>query len=402
MKREQIVGLCVLLLLAAGTIFAVSNYPLETAKDPLEGEDAYMEFLSSVPLAVVEGETISHNQRFLVRTVGATDSYVSGVRVPEKIQVVNRSTDEVVWEDRGMVRQEALWSPEDGFLALARSARTWCSVTVFETENWTSWEFALPDGNPIPEYTFLPYSEPWGEWQDECTLNLTVGRGDEDPPKRYLCTFSTEDGTITGQSWEPVTEILPGGYDFDHDGELETVELTAVRESGRSGPGAAAYNLAVVGGEGSTLWEVGAHTAHIGWTSIFACSIDGLDYLIRYHPTMYQGWADYSFQVFSLNAAGIEQILHENSVIWDCNFRMEGHQYDVDALVGFLWDLHGYLEHSTLLMSTEDGEFQSNIPGLQIQSYPFGGALRLDSREALEETVRRMEAEWKNEQGIIE
>ena len=166
MKREQIVGLCVLLLLAAGTIFAVSNYPLETAKDPLEGEDAYMEFLSSVPLAVVEGETISHNQRFLVRTVGATDSYVSGVRVPEKIQVVNRSTDEVVWEDRGMVSQEALWSPEDGFLALARSARTWCSVTVFETENWTSWEFALPDGNPIPEYTFLPYSEPWGEWQD--------------------------------------------------------------------------------------------------------------------------------------------------------------------------------------------------------------------------------------------
>ena len=79
MKREQIIGLCALLLLTAGTVFAVSRGP---AADGLsDGERAYMEMLEAAPLAVVEGETISPDQRFLVRTAGATDFYVSGVRV---------------------------------------------------------------------------------------------------------------------------------------------------------------------------------------------------------------------------------------------------------------------------------------------------------------------------------
>lgn len=116
---------------------------------------------------------------------------------------------------------------------------------------------------------------------------------------------------------------------------------------------------------------------------------------------MYQGWAEYSLQVFSLNAVGGEQLLHESDVTWDCNFRMEGHQYDVEALTDFLWEVHTYLRDSTLLMSTEDGEFQFNLPGLQLEYYPFGDALELDSREALEEAVRRTEREYMGEDGLL-
>ena len=157
MKREQMIGLCVLLFLTAGTIFMVSRYPTEQGEALSDGERAYLEMLEAAPLAVVEGETISPDQRFLVRAVGATDFYVSGVRVPESVQVVDRLTAAVMWETDGMVSQAALWSPEGGYLALARSARTWCSVTVLETENWTAWDFTLPDGKPIPEYTFPAY-----------------------------------------------------------------------------------------------------------------------------------------------------------------------------------------------------------------------------------------------------
>ena len=392
MRREQIIGLCVLLLLAAGTIFAVSRCPAEEA-DPLsDGERAYIEMLEAAPLAVVEGETISHNQRFLVRTAGTTDIYVSGVRVPEKIQIVDRATDEVLWETEGMVSQQALWSPEGGFLALALSARTWCSVTVIETKNWTSWEFTLPDGSPIPEYTFPAYYEPWGEWRSEHCLDLTLDDGNGGQ-SHYTCFISEEQGQTVGETWERTEETLPGNYDFNHDGQPETVEISSV---------GSAHTLRVVDGEGAALWEEEGHTAHVGWTSIFACSIGGQDYLIRYLPTMYQGWADYSLRVFFLNAAGGEQVFYEDNVTWDCNFRMDGHQYDVEALTDFLWDVRGYLESGTLLMSTEDGEFRSNVPGLEMQFYPFGGALRLNSREALREAVQQAEAEWKREEGVTE
>ena len=386
MKREQIIGLCALLLLTAGTVFAASRGP---AADGLsDGERAYMEMLEAAPLAVVEGETISPDQRFLVRTAGATDFYASGVRVPEKVQVVDRLTEEVLWETEGMVSQRALWSPEGGYLALARSARTWCSITVLETEHWTAWDFTLPDGNPIPEYTFPAYYEPWGEWRSEHCLDLTFDDGNEGQ-SRCTCYITTEQEQITGETLERTEETLPETYDFNHDGQPETVEITSVQS---------AHTLRVVDADGVTLWEEEAHTAHAGWTSIFAFSMDGQDYL----PTMYQGWAEYSLRVFSLNAVGGEEVLYESGVIWDCNFRMDGHQYDVEAMTDFLWEVHTYLRDSTLLISTEDGVFQSNLPGLRLNYYPFGDALELDSREALEKAVLKAERLYKEEEGITE
>lgn len=391
MKREQGIGLCVLLLLTAGVICVAPRSPTEKEENLSDGEQAYLEMLAAAPLAAVEGKTLSPDQRFLVRTAGATDIYASGVRVPEKVQVVDRSAEKVLWETDGMVSQSALWSPEGGFLALARSARTWCSVTVLETENWTSWEFTLPDGGPIPEYTFPAYYGPWGKWQSEHRLDLTFeGNGEA---SRYTCCISAEQGQVTGETLERTEETLPGSYDFNHDGQPETVEITSV---------GSAHTLSVLDADGSTLWEEEAHDAHAGWTSIFACSIDGQDYLIRYLPAMYQGWAEYSLQVFSLNAVGGEQILHESGVTWDCNFRMERPQYDEEALTDFLWDVREYLEKSTLLLSTEDGVLQSNIPGIRLEYYPFGEALRLDSQEALEEAVRKAERIYREEDGIFE
>lgn len=216
MKREQVIGLCVLLLLTAGAILTDSG-PRAREDGLSDGERAYQELLEAAPLAAVEGETVSPDGHFEVRAAGETDLYVSGVRVPEKIQVVDRVTEEVLWETEGTVSQQALWSPEGGFLALALSARTWCNVTVIETENWTSWAFTLPDGGPIPEYTFPAYYEPWGKWRSEPYLDLAF-EGNEGV-SRYTCYLSTEQGQVTGETWERTVETLPETYDFNHDGQ---------------------------------------------------------------------------------------------------------------------------------------------------------------------------------------
>ena len=67
-----------------------------------------------------------------------------------------------------------------------------------------------------------------------------------------------------------------------------------------------------------------------------------------------------------------------------------------------MWEVHTYLRDSTLLISTEDGVFQSNLPGLQLNYYPFGDALELDSREALKKAVLKAEKLFKEEEGITE
>lgn len=357
MRREQIIGLCVLLLLTVCAIFADSRIPEEVEGDGLsDGERAYQELLESAPLAEVEGETVSPDGRFEVRAVGKTDLYVSGVRVPEKVQVVDRETEEVLWETEGMVSQQALWSTEGGFLALAHSARTWCSVTVLETERWTSWEFTLPDGSPIPEYTFPAYYEPWGKWPSENRLDLTFDDGNEGYV-RYTCCLSTDQGQVTGETRERTEETLPETYDFNHDGQLETVELVTVWYPGMTGEQMEFCEIHVLDGEGGVLWEDTADVSHVGENGLYALRLDGEDYLLQYIPMMGQGFCSYEYRTFSLDAKGTPVVYRKNSVDFDINFGSPIHQsFDIPAIAAFLREVHGYLDNARELVNTLWGE----------------------------------------------
>lgn len=355
MKREQVIGLCVLLLLTAGTILAVSGHPARE-EGLSDGERAYQELLEAVPLAAVEGETVSPDGHFEVRAAGETDFYVSGVRVPEKVQVVDRLTEEVLWEADGMASQQALWSPEGGFLALALSARTWCSVTVLETENWTAWDFTLPDGGPIPEYTFTAYYEPWGEWRSENCLDLTFEGSNEDV-FRYTCGLSKEQGQITGETLERTVETLPGSYDFNHDGQPEAVELETVWYPGLTGEQMMYRELHVLDGEDGVLWEDFADVSHVGENGLYALCLDGEDYLLQYVPTMGQGYCSYQYRIFSLDSKGTPVVYKENSVEFDINLGSPIHEsFDVPAIAGFLREVHGYLDGARELVNTLWGE----------------------------------------------
>lgn len=146
-----------LLAATAAVIGAAQFWTAEQAEAAPSGQEmTYEEILANTKTAQVKGETISPNGRFEVRAEGRGDLCVSGIVTPEKLQVVDRETGEVKWEDQGWLTQSALWSPDSHCFALAYGGRTWQAVRVVETDTWTSWNFALPDGSPIPEYTFLP------------------------------------------------------------------------------------------------------------------------------------------------------------------------------------------------------------------------------------------------------
>lgn len=409
MRKQQVIGLFVLLAATAAVIGAAQFWTAEQAKTAPSGQEmTYEEIPANTPTAQVEGETISPNGRFEVRAEGRSDLYVSGVVTPEKLQVVDRETGEVKWEDRGWLTQSALWSPDSQYLALAYSARTWQAVKVIETDTWTSWDFTLPDGSAIPEYTFLP--EDWGAWEDtivdENSFRVTVGYGDGVEPAVYRCFLRMEDGVLTGDSYEESAEVLPGDYDFDHDGKRDIVELVTTYDHTEGEKRAVGqYVLTIKKADGTALWSTSAHWSHPGWTSVFACKVDGQDYLLQYEPEMWQGWAEYSYKLFypyivsPVTGERQEQVLRESYLAFDDNFRMEGHHFDAAELADFLWEVRGYIADSTLLLSTEDGEFISDVPGLEIQAYPFGELLALDSREAVEAALCQWESEMKTQQG---
>lgn len=355
MNRQQVFGL-VILLSATAAVIGMAGTTERPEETPGEWA-AYEALLDASPVAELEGEPVSPDGRFQIRTVGKSDLYVSGLVPPERLQIADASTGEILWEDMGYLRQSVLWSPDGSYAALAYAGRTWNKVRIFETDTWTSWDFTLPDGSPIPEYTFLSWDQPWGEWvrqkplREENVLLLTMGRdGEGEEQHTYRCALLMDGGQLTGNTLEQTAEILPVEYDFDHDGEPEAAELVTVW-----GEQAAWYELYVKKRDGRLLWSDWAAAAHAGYNSLFACTLDGEDYLLRYHPTMYQGYCTYGYQLFSLNPDGGEVVLREDAVEFDINWNSPaGHNFDPAAIAGFMEDVNGLLSHSRLLLTTDD------------------------------------------------
>lgn len=144
------------------------------------------------------------------------------------------------------------------------------------------------------------------------------------------------------------TVLLPGDYDFDQDGTPEMVELITYFGEGTY------YELRVTGADGKQLWRGEAYPVHPGYNSIFACRLEDGDYLLQYHPTMYQGYATYAYELFSLDKSGNPVTKQENSVSFDVNWGIPLHEsFDAEAIADFMDELNGLLAQSKLLVTTD-------------------------------------------------
>ena len=275
-------------------------------------------------------------------------------------------------------------------MALAYGGRTWTAVKVISTAYWTSWDFTLPDGSPIPEYTFLP--EEWGTWLDAETLLVTVGRGGDGGEQRtYRCAVHAGADETAGSTLEQTTETLPGNYDFDHDGEPEAVELVTVLTPENAPAFPAWYELRVKRPDGSLLWHQEAGLYHAGWVSVFSLELDGEDYLLRYTPAVGQSCYAYTYQLFSLDSTGKEILLQANGAEFDMLFGSEMHlSFDSAAIAAFLEEVHGYLDDSTLLLTTEGGQFRTGGSGADFRDdlYFVTDSPTYDGNKPLEENLR--------------
>lgn len=392
MEKGRLAGILALAVITAVTVGA--EYPRMAAQ---QLEAAECQTLLETP---VEGNAISPDGRYQLRQ---TDAGGDGEAVPsmETVQLVSADTGEVLWEESGDYETSALWSPEGTYVALSQRQRACGSVTVVETETFTSRQVPLPVDVESAEYAWISAEE----WVDSDTLRIRcrdTREGGEGTLYRWsLCP---EGELQAGTFLKETTEILPGNYDFDHDGVPETTELMTVGEP--SGGSVAWYELHIAGGAGAAdaprpLFDGTLALQHPGWGSFIAVTVEGKDNFLMFAPVMYQGFATYWYELISFREDGSADLLDRGEVSFDLSFGREGHQFDAEAIAGFFWKLRGILQNSTVLMSTENGEFQTGIPGLELQNYMFGDLLSLDSLEAMEAAVRQQEAEMKAEQGAI-
>ena len=124
------------------------------------------------------------------------------------------------------------------------------------------------------------------------------------------------------------------------------------------------YRLRVSNQSGEELWSAELGLAHAGWSSYFLYRDSVKTALLRYEPTMYQGEASYSYELFLLSENGTTT-LAENSVSFSINPDSKD-PWPAEARK-FADEVNRLLDKSELLFSTLNAELHSYGDGTGIR-----------------------------------
>lgn len=124
------------------------------------------------------------------------------------------------------------------------------------------------------------------------------------------------------------------------------------------------YRLRVSNQSGEELWSAELGLAHVGWSSYFLYRDSVKTALLRYEPTIYQGEASYSYELFLLSENGTTT-LAENSVSFSVNSD-SADSWPAEARK-FADEVNRLLDKSELLFSTLNAELHSYGDGTVIR-----------------------------------
>lgn len=124
------------------------------------------------------------------------------------------------------------------------------------------------------------------------------------------------------------------------------------------------YRLRVSNQSGEELWSAELGLAHVGWSSYFLYRDSVKTALLRYEPTIYQGEASYSYELFLLSENGTNT-LAENSVSFSVNSD-SADSWPAEARK-FADEVNRLLDKSELLFSTLNAELHSYGDGTVIR-----------------------------------
>lgn len=145
--------------------------------------------------------------------------------------------------------------------------------------------------------------------------------------------------------------------DLNGDGQEEVISYTGTSTQ-------EPYRLQVCTAGGEELWSAELGLAHAGWSSYFLYRDSVKTALLCYEPTIYQGEASYSYELFMLSENGTTT-LAENSVSFSVNSD-SADSWPAEAQK-FADEVNRLLDKSELLFSTLNAELHSYGDGTVIR-----------------------------------
>ncbi len=237
--------------------------------------------------------------------------------------------------------QGLLWNPNAQGQPREKALRFQASEPVY----WTPAGETLADTAQAAAVHFTAYDG--GEVLHQGTLSL-VQTGTDNGQSFYQATLEGTDLLTLRQlpdgtgAYLTVSDsaVIVACSDLNRNGVTENIVVRTIQPD-------SLYELAVEE-RGEKLWSAQAATAHQGWVTFMLYSDADGDYLVEYLPTMYQGIANYTCTVSSLEG-GAPSVKQAWSVEYELPTEETAEMAQFAREVGLL------LRNCTVLLSTEQG-----------------------------------------------
>ena len=231
------------------------------------------------------------------------------------------------------------WNGTSAAKLRRENVRAWRGTRTAEDDNATA---------PLERYLRWDELAAMDQWlllqQKDGSLYLVMGYRSGAYPYRWIVRLNGG-----------ATELTRADLNGDGIEEVISYTGTSTQES---------YRLRVSDQSGEELWSAELGLAHVGWSSYFLYRDSVKTALLRYEPTIYQGEASYSYELFMLSENGTTT-LAENSVSFSVNSD-SADSWPAEARK-FADEVNRLLDKSELLFSTLNAELHSYGDGTVIR-----------------------------------
>lgn len=231
------------------------------------------------------------------------------------------------------------WNGTSAAKLRRENVRAWRGTRTAEDDNATA---------PLERYLRWDELAAMDQWlllqQKDGSLYLVMGYRSGAHPYRWIVRLNGG-----------ATELTRA--DLNGDGIEEVISYTGTSTQ-------KPYRLRVSDQSGEELWSAELGLAHAGWSSYFLYRDSVKTALLCYEPTIYQGEASYSYELFMLSG-GETTTLAENSVSFSINLDSKD-PWPAEAQK-FADEVNRLLDKSELLFSTLNAELHSYGDGTVIR-----------------------------------
>lgn len=223
------------------------------------------------------------------------------------------------------------------------------TLTYLSDAEQNETEEVYSTGSPDDMWDIIALRRPDGSYSilKETRFDGSLTGNREDMEKALRIWYAMQYGEFALEAPSSASESsYRWDADLDGDGVPEQIWL----DPGRFDDGGEA-SMWIETGTGEHVELARIATAHAGWSTVALAERGGRTYLLTYHPTMFQGYAHYGYQLSELRGGKLA-VVDSAEVAFSVNPGQEENN-DIEALRAFREKANGVWSQSSVLFTTD-------------------------------------------------